>query len=156
VLSKCWHQLLRRPLTAPANFLAHNVSKLPRHSIPVGVITVASSFALSGALHTAAEISSGIPAHQLGVFRFFCTRALGVIVEQGIVSLFRKIKAENHQGRKDGYDPVWYVRIAGYAWVMAFMTWTGPSWICPQAAKASAQGTAAFLPFSVIGWIRGS
>jgi hypothetical protein len=148
--------LLRRPLTAPANYLVHNILQLSRHSIPAGIITIISSFALSGLLHTAAGISSGMPADQLGIFRFFCTQAFGVIVEQAVVSLYSKMKGQNTDASQEQHDPAWYARIAGYVWVMAFMTWTGPSWIYPQAAKVPAQGPTNFLPFSIIGWLRGS
>lgn len=96
-----------------------------------------------------------MPANQLGVFRFFCTQAFGVMFEQGVVALLRKGKREDGSAEQGNGGPAWYVRIVGYAWVVAFMTWTGPSWIYPQAARAPAQGATAFLPFSVIGWFKG-
>lgn len=126
---------------------------LPRHSTIAGVLNVLSTFTLSGLLHTAAGVSSGMPAEQLGVFRFFCTQAAGLIVEQKVVSFFHEA---NRISDRDSSRPAWYARIAGFAWVAAFMIWTGPSWIYPQAARTPAKGVMAFLPFSVVGWLRGS
>jgi len=151
---KFWHQLLRRPLTAPAIYLVHDVLQLPRHSTAAGFLTLVFAFALSGVLHTAAGVSSGMPADQLGVFRFFCTQALGLVVEQGGISLFRKVQKRNRNDDQGKVEPAWYVKIAGYVWVLAFMTWTGPSWLYPQAAKAPAHGATAFLPFSIVKWLR--
>lgn len=112
-------------------------------------------FALSGVLHTAAGVSSGgVSARELGVFRFFFTQALGLIAEQGIVSLIYKMKKQDHDRSHDSSAPAWHVKVAGYVWVIAFMTWTGPSWIYPQAARAPPQGATAFLPFSIIGWLK--
>ncbi|PVH94908.1 hypothetical protein DM02DRAFT_691959 [Periconia macrospinosa] len=152
-----WHQLLRQSLSAPAKFLVHNILNLPRHSSLSGVIIIFSSFALSGVLHTAAGVSSGMPISQLGVFRFFCTQACGLILEQSIVSLFRysfkqTASASDQRGNKNE-SPHWHVRLVGYAWVMAFMVWTGPSWIYPQAARAPAQGATSILPFSIFKWM---
>jgi hypothetical protein len=154
VYRKFWHQLLRRPLTAPANFFVHEVLQLPRQSVPAGALTLVFSFALSGILHTAAGVSSGMPAYQLGVFRFFCTNALGLMFEQGIVSLYRRVQGQDKSERQGISEPDWYIRAAGYVWVIMFMTWTGPSWIYPQAIRAPAAGPTAFLPFSVIRWYK--
>jgi hypothetical protein len=101
-----------------------------------------------------------MPAGQLGVFRFFCTNALGLMFEQRIASLYRKVQGHDENGSQRTSGPAWYIRAAGYVWVIAFMTWTGPSWIYPQAVRAppvqaSAAGPTAFLPFSVIGWLKG-
>jgi hypothetical protein len=131
----------------------HEVLKLPPQSLFDGALTLMSAFALSGVLHTAAGVASGMPANQLGVFRFFCTQALGVLFEQSIFALLQTKKRVAISGHKSD-RPGWHVRIVGYAWVIAFMSWTGPSWIYPQAARAPAQGTIAFLPFSVMGWSR--
>jgi hypothetical protein len=94
-----------------------------------------------------------MPLDQLGVFRFFCTQAAGLILEQSVISLFKRTEEEGDQS--DG-APAWYAKLAGFIWVGAFMAWTGPSWIYPQAARASApaQGPSAFLPFSIVGWLK--
>jgi hypothetical protein len=95
-----------------------------------------------------------MPVDQLGVFRFFCTQAVGVVVEQGVVLLIKRMWRKDDEANEGKGGPAWYVRGMGYVWVVAFMTWTGPSWIYPQAARAPARGAAAFLPFSVVGWMK--
>jgi hypothetical protein len=130
------------------------VLQIPRYSTIAGIITLVSSFALSGVLHAAAGVASGSSLNQIGVFRFFCTQALGVVMEQGVVTGLRKLQGTHRTSNEDENSPSWYVRVAGYAWVMAFMTWTGPSWIYPQAARVQGQGATAFLPFSVIGFVK--
>jgi hypothetical protein len=118
------------------------------------MVTILASFALSGLLHTAAGVASGMPVDQLGVFRFFGTQAIGLVFEQGVAGLLRK--GQRHDGRidEDEGKPAWYGRISGYVWVVAFLVWTGPSWIYPQAARAPAEGATDFLPFSLIKWLR--
>ena len=147
MLRKVWHQLLRRPLTAPSSTLAHDFLKIPRSSLLEGTLTLILSFALSGALHTVAGVASGMPLKELGVFRFFCTQALGVLVEQGAIAALRCL-----YGRSEGTKYLNYgAKALGYMWVAAFMIWSGPAWIYPQTLRAPPKGAINFLPFSIVG-----
>ncbi|KAF2865631.1 membrane bound O-acyl transferase family-domain-containing protein [Massariosphaeria phaeospora] len=152
VWGKFWHQLLRRPLTVPASALVHDVLCLPRHTVPAGALKILISFAISGAMHTAAGVASGMPAHELGVFRFFCTQAFGVLFEQSVISVFRSVRGVAEKEKEREKPPVW-MRAVGFVWVAGFMAWSGPAWLYPQAARAPRQGATSFLPFSVVGMV---
>jgi uncharacterized protein YfiM (DUF2279 family) len=149
-----WHQLLRKPLSNISSAVVHDVAQLPRDSVVVGALTVIFSFAFSGALHTVAGVSSGMPVSELGVFRFFVTQAFGLLVEQSAISLYRRWQGvEKREGAGwERPDLAW--RLVGYIWVAAFMAWSGPAWLYPQAYRQSAQGSASILPFSVVKWCR--
>lgn len=115
-----------------------------------GSISLFLSFALSGALHSAAGVASGVPLSELGVFRFFCTQAVGVFVEQGIISTARRLRSKKDASA----PPSYWEKALGFLWVAAFMTWSGPAWIYPQAARPPATGATTFLPFSIVGYFR--
>jgi hypothetical protein len=74
-----------------------------------------SSLPLSGVLHAAAGVASGSPLDQLGVFRFFCTQTLGVILGQGFVTEVRKLQGKHRTSSKDDSRSPWSVRTVGYA-----------------------------------------
>ncbi|KAF2117132.1 membrane bound O-acyl transferase family-domain-containing protein [Lophiotrema nucula] len=144
---KVWHQLLRRPLTSVSSSLVHGLLCIPQKSLLGGTLTLILSFALSGALHTAAGVASGMSLAELGVFRFFCTQALGVIIEQAAIAAVSRSRGKELRGAK----PPIPMKMLGYAWVAVFMAWSGPAWIYPQAARAPAKGATSFLPFSILG-----
>ncbi|KAF1953442.1 hypothetical protein CC80DRAFT_494723 [Byssothecium circinans] len=155
VWGKFWHQLLREPLTGPSTFLIHNILHLPPKSPLSRALTLTLSFALSGALHTIAGISSGMPLHDLGVFRFFCTQAFGVLFEHAIISVYHRLVTRGEKKDRQARQlPSLALRALGFLWVGAFMTWSGPAWIYPQAVKQSPKGAASFLPFSILQMLR--
>ncbi|KAJ4305439.1 hypothetical protein N0V90_000970 [Kalmusia sp. IMI 367209] len=97
VWGKFWHQLLRRPLTGPSSAVVHDVLNLPRESPLARRLTVVCAFALSGALHTVAGMSSGMPLNELGVCRFFCTQAFGILLEDTVASCWNNLVANKDQ-----------------------------------------------------------
>jgi len=125
----------------------HDFLRIPRSSLLGATLTLILSFALSGALHTVAGVASAMPLKELGVFRFFCTQALGVLVEQGAIANLRRLYGRT----KDTKNPDYGAKALGYMWVAAFMIWSGPAWIYPQALRAPPKGATNFLPFSIVG-----
>jgi hypothetical protein len=87
-----------------------------------------------------------LPLKELGVFRFFCTQAFGLLIEQGVMLIFKKL----HRSEEGKRRPSVLVRLLGFVWVAAFMTWSGPAWLYPQAAKVQSQVGTSFLPFSIV------
>ncbi|KAH8691696.1 hypothetical protein GQ44DRAFT_780300 [Phaeosphaeriaceae sp. PMI808] len=132
--------------SGPASALAHEVLNLPRSSIPAGLITTFISFTLSAALHAAAGLLSGATGVEFGVFRFFWTQAFGIIIEEGLRTLLRRFRG----GKKLGKETSLLLRGIGFVWVAAFLTWSGPTWLYPQASRPSRPGPTGFLPFSII------
>lgn len=88
---------------------------------------------------------------QLNVLHFFITQALGVVIEDLVRLAFLKATGKEDEGKKKSRPPSLANRIIGYLWVAAFMTWSGPVWLYPQASKPVSPGTnSSFLPYSII------
>jgi len=147
---KVWHQNLRSLLTGPAEKITYDVLQLPRGSLSARFCSVFISFALSGVMHSCAGIAAGMSPKQLNVLHFFITQALGVVVEDLVRLAFSKAKSQEGKKEKIG-PPSLANRVIGYLWVAAFMTWSGPVWLYPQASRPAPPGTnTSFLPYSII------
>lgn len=108
------------------------------------------SFALSGVMHSCAGIAAGMPPNQLNVLHFFITQALGVVIEDLVSQAISRWKGQDGKD-KEKRGPSLTNRAIGYLWVAAFMTWSGPVWLYPQASKPVSPGTnSSFLPYSII------
>lgn len=104
-------------------------------------------FIISGIVHVIADFSVGVPLFETGSLQFFCTQALGVMIEDGAQALYRTFLRLN---KRDGDPPLWS-RVVGYMWVAAFvLVWTTPSWFYPTAALNKGGPENGMLPFSVV------
>jgi hypothetical protein len=117
-------------------------------------IAVILSFFFSGIMHSTADIATDPtqPWQELGAVTFFLTQACGVLLEEAVLGAVSSIRSKFIHAEQP--SSLW-VRALGYIWVVGFLTWSGPSWIYPQAAKAPVEGNF-FLPFSVVRTIAGS
>ncbi|KAJ8058855.1 hypothetical protein OCU04_011838 [Sclerotinia nivalis] len=153
---KVWHQNLRSLLTGPAAKITYDVLHLRRGSLPAHFSSVIITFALSGIMHSYAGVAAGMSPKQLNVIHLFITQALGVVVEDLVRLGFLKATG---QGSKKGKNdtPSLAHKIIGYLWVVAFMTWSGPVWLYPQASKPTSLGiNSSFVPYSIIkAWMMG-
>lgn len=61
-----------------------------------------------------------------GAVQFFCVQALGIMIEDGVQYLHRRLFK-----RDSGAQHSLLERCIGYAWVLAFLVWTTPVWIFP-------------------------
>jgi hypothetical protein len=110
------------------------------------------SFTLSGLLHSCAGIAAGRSPKQLNALHFFLTQALGVVLEEIVQLAFAKLTGKRSEAEmeQDG-PPSPLTRLLGYLWVAAFLTWSGPAWLYPQASSAPLPGqNNSFLPYSFI------
>ncbi|CAG8981537.1 hypothetical protein HYALB_00013164 [Hymenoscyphus albidus] len=89
---------------------------------------------------------------QLDVLHFFLTQALGVVLEDTAPLLLWKLMGKRTNDEKQQDEPPWPMsRLLGYLWVAAFMSWSGPVWLYPQAASTAPLGqSSSFLPYSII------
>ncbi|PQE23046.1 hypothetical protein CJF32_00004434 [Rutstroemia sp. NJR-2017a WRK4] len=137
-------------LTGPAAKITYNVLHLPHGSLSARFCNVFVTFALSGMMHSCAGIATGMSPKQLNVVHFFITQAMGVVIEDLVRLAFLKAKGEERKSEKNT-SPSLAHRLIGYLWVAAFMTWSGPVWLYPQASKPISPGTNnSFLPYSII------
>jgi hypothetical protein len=73
-------------------------------------------------MHAAADLGGGVLTKQSGALRFFCTQALGIMLEDGVQEVYR-IFFGNRHGR--------FCKAIGYVWLFAFLSWSTPAWAYP-------------------------
>ncbi len=78
-------------------------------------------FFVSGCLHVSSDMGAGIPTEDSGAIRFFCTQALGIMLEDGAQEAYRRL----------GGKPGFFTWIVGYSWVLAFLSWSTAVWQYP-------------------------
>ena len=136
-----WHQALRQILTSPASFICHRLLHLSHGLLLTRYLKILLTFALSGMLHALAEYGAGLELQKSGTMRFFCTQAIGIMIEDGIQAIYPYFSRRSNPGSQT----LW-MRLAGYLWVVSFLVWSTPAWFYPNAAQGPQEG---FLPFSV-------
>lgn len=78
-------------------------------------------FFVSGSLHVITDMAASIPINDSGALRFFCTQALGIMLEDGAQEIYRCL----------GGKPRLLTRIVGYLWVLLFLSWSTAAWQYP-------------------------
>ncbi|KAM0794859.1 membrane bound O-acyl transferase family-domain-containing protein [Usnea florida] len=120
---KFWHQKFRNDFQGPAKFLTHNILHLKRGSLPARYSTLSFVFFISGLVHFASDLGRNMPPSHSGALRFFCTCALGIMLEDAVQAVYRRLV-----GHGGGLG----TRIAGYVWTGTFLGWATPCWGYPQ------------------------
>ena len=88
-----------------------------------------------------------MPLSEMGVLQFFCTQAIGIMVEDGIQACYKLMMGANKSGRGLSFA---LIRCIGYVWVAGFLVWSSPAWIYPVAVRPAVAGSDRFLPFSIV------
>lgn len=105
------------------------------------------AFLVSGILHYGGDVAANPsnPSKEYGAMIFFATQGLGVLLEKQIESYRKRRRGHKSvQGR-----PSVGVRVLGYLYVVAFLSWSVPAWLYPPLTKAPVEGNV-LLPFSVV------
>ncbi|KAH8912352.1 hypothetical protein BR93DRAFT_922317 [Coniochaeta sp. PMI_546] len=138
-----WHQFVRHMLSTPAAFIAHSVLRLPPRGFVQRYVKIFLVFAFSGALHAVIDIYAvGLDLSESGALRFFCTQALGIVLEDAVQGAWRR--AVGPPGGGIG------TRIVGSVWLAVFMAWSTPHWAYPYVVKSVEPGAGdAPLPLSL-------
>ncbi|KAE8445948.1 hypothetical protein EG329_012727 [Mollisiaceae sp. DMI_Dod_QoI] len=121
---KFWQQNLQLTFKGPADFITHAILRIPQGTIFSRYSKIFFAFAVSGSLHTGSDFGGAIPFTQSGAFRFFCTQALGIILEDGIQEVYRRIFGDRKRLLREA---------VGYLWVFTWLCWSTPSWAYPTA-----------------------
>lgn len=129
-LSLCrvtWHQTLRRNLTAFANLFTYSILHLPQGTLLARYTHIFFAFFASGLLHVVSDLGGGVAVRDSGSLSFFCLQALGIMLEDGVQDVYRRIRGPSRAGPIEKG----LLRAVGYVWVVVFLTWSGPGWIYP-------------------------
>jgi len=144
-----WHQMLTPTFFIPANFLTYGILRLPRSSRTGRLSRVFLTFFISAILHTSVDLAGGMTWQESGSLRFFCTQALGIIVEscvEDIVHLFTIQEVQESGPRTVGS----WARMFGYVWTVTFMVWSTPAYSYPAIRRAEGGASGVPLPFSIV------
>ena len=93
-------------------------------------------------MHVFADAGGGVPVRQSLAIRFFLLQALGIMLEDLVQAVYRKVV-----GSKQG-DPNMLEKLIGYVWVIAFLVCTTPIWVYPIILEAREED--AILSFASI------
>lgn len=148
-----WHQSLRKLITEPSSFIAHSILRLRKGSITARYLKIFLTFTLSGVMHNIAGISSGMPVQDYGVLQFFCTQPFGIMIEDAVRACHTRLIRGSGKSM-DTPPPTLITHCIGYAWVAAFLLWSTPAWLYPQASRPVAAGPSSFLPYSIMQALR--
>lgn len=77
---------------------------------------------MSGSLHAGSDFGGGVPFIQSGALRFFCTQTLGIMLEDGIQGIYRRIFGDRKRLLREA---------VGYLWVFTWLCWSTPAWVYP-------------------------
>ncbi|KAH1304730.1 hypothetical protein KXW91_003119 [Aspergillus fumigatus] len=131
-----WHQMFRWPFTATSNYLARELMALPRPSLLERYTNIFFVFLVSGVMHVMSDLLMGISMSQSASILFFCSMAVGVMIEDAVQAAWTRVSDSHRPGGastvdSDGYAvPCWH-KLVGFIWVCVWLSLTTPVWLCP-------------------------
>jgi hypothetical protein len=83
---------------------------------------------------------------------FLSHASAGVVFEEIVQLAYLHVMSKATEAEKEQEGNQFsIIRLFGYVWVVAFMTWSGPAWLYPQASSPPLPGQKTnFFPHSVI------
>ncbi|KAL4883836.1 membrane bound O-acyl transferase family-domain-containing protein [Aspergillus karnatakaensis] len=132
-----WHQLFRRPFTAPATHLLSFLGIPPSSSVSHWTRIVV-AFVGSGIIHALCDIGFGVSWEESGGLLFFTLQIPGLIIESIAGSLGDKVGLRRDGGLRKGL---------GYIWVAGYLLWSAPLWINPILVSIAKDGTKVMSPW---------
>ena len=142
--SLTWHQLNRRIVSDPTNFLVHRLLKLRRGSMISRYSALMLHFIISGVLHAVIDSASGIPWLSSGAIQFFCTQPLGIVLEEIAQAVYFSAFGRSQLPT----PPALWSRCLGYVWLATLLSWSVPVWLYPMLYRTRSGMQDSVLPFS--------
>ncbi|KAJ5619896.1 hypothetical protein N7510_003880 [Penicillium lagena] len=137
-----WHQLLRQPFTAVSNWIARDIMHLPRPSVLERYTNIFLVFLQSGLFHVMTDAVAGIPTQYSGALPFFTSFTLGIMIEDGIQELYKRMT-----GSEEHFVPSWK-RAIGYLWVIIWLGVTS-TWQLHPSSQNTPPHELSIVPFSI-------
>ncbi|KAJ5832818.1 hypothetical protein N7474_001129 [Penicillium riverlandense] len=137
-----WHQLLRQPFTAISNWIARDIMHLPRPSVLERYTNICLVFLQSGLLHVLLDAVVGMPTRYSGALPFFTSFTLGIMIEDGIQELYKRMT-----GSEGHIVPRWK-RAVGHLWVIIWLGVTS-TWYLRPISQNTPPHELSIVPFSI-------
>ena len=98
---KLWHQFLRQPFSSPAYVLFHSIRPLIPFFLFVRYLKILLTFLISNLLQLTVDLSLDMSLFESGLLRFFCTQAMGIMVEDAVQAAYRSLSdSSDVEGRR--------------------------------------------------------
>ena len=146
-----WHQHTRQKFNSPATFITNTVLGLKSGTVLARYTNMLLTFMISGLVHRITDVAAGIPWRSSGAYTFFCTQALGIILEDSVQASYRYICGT----KRTSGPPQRWIRMVGYVWVLAFLVWSTPAWFYPLLRTITREPRYSPLPFSLVSLLAG-
>lgn len=150
-----WHQMLTPTFSLPATFITYRILHLPQSNLIARCVRIVLSFLISGLLHQYVDVAGGVPWAESGALHFFCTQALGIVLEscvQASFTYFRGRSSDYHDSKQTTISG--RARVVGYIWTATFLIWSTPAFSYPVIQRnESGAANDMSLPFSFLKWV---
>ena len=147
--------MLTPTFSYPADYVTYKILRLPKASPVARYIRVFLSFFICGLLHLYVDVAGGIPWYASGSLHFFCTQAIGIILESSFQALWKWFFPPANKVGSKPQSPGW-TRVAGYVWTAAFLVWSAPVYSYVAIRQDINSGDTQKLPFSIAQFVRES
>ncbi len=116
------------------------------------MVTLWTTFLLSGILHLSTDAAIGIFFPQSGALAFFALQPLGILLEAGVAASYGALRRRGGDaGAKGGDgDGMRWTKAVGYVWVVLWLAWTAPRWIYPSLCQFEGTPKDLVVPFSIV------
>ena len=106
-------------------------------------------FVTSAFMHRLIDISAGLSISSSGAIQFFCTQALGVLVEDLVVNAYSTLRGLGHNQPATLAE-----RAIGFVWVGSFLAWSLPAYLYPMLYRSNMGLNDSVAPASIVGLLR--
>ncbi|GLA33995.1 hypothetical protein AnigIFM63309_004021 [Aspergillus niger] len=150
--SRVWHQSNSHKFRAISRFFARDVFRFQPGTLADRYAKVVMVFATSAFMHFLIDLSSGLSSSSSGAMQFFCTQALGLMMEDFAVNAYFVLRGGPSRNWKASRGE----RLIGYLWVGGFLVWSFPAYLYPMLYRSNAGLNDSAVPVSVVGMLQGS
>ena len=146
---KSWHQILRSSLEASSDVISTQVLCIPRnYEVISRCVRLHLAFFITALIHIPGVVIFGLSPFALGVPKFFLMQAVGIVFESMVLYVWATVNKAKPKVATTGR----VTKALGYVWVLAWTTWTGPSYTWP-VAREFIRGKDNVVPWSFVKWL---
>lgn len=127
---KYWHQSNRFPFQGASNYICKDFLGLK--SLVQRYTNIMLVFTLSGGFHILTDRAEGIPFGRSRAMSFFCSQAVGIMIEDGVQALWRQWHGSSKNVRVAHREVSMSAKLVGYIWTWTFLSVTAKWFFQPH------------------------